>query len=84
MYKLAAIGALIATLAAPASVTGQRARAHQVRVQSTCAETAEFLPGRNYAICDRRIWIRDPETGEVVPVSFWRLQHLSDPNPDRP
>ena len=35
-------------------------------------------------MCDGKFWIRDPETGKVVAVSFWRLQHLNDPNPDRP
>jgi hypothetical protein len=88
MYKLAAIGVLIAALAAPASAVGQQARAHEVRVLSNCEQTAVFLPGRNYSICDGRIWMRDPRTGKLVPVTFWRMQHLYDPHladdPQRP
>jgi hypothetical protein len=85
MYKLAALGVLIAALAAPASAVGQRA--HQLRVQPPCPQNAVFQPGRNYAMCDGRFWIREPQSGKVVRVPFWRLQRPSDPNrpdDDRP
>lgn len=85
MYKLAALGVLIAALAAPANAVGQRA--HQLRVQPPCPQNAVFRPGRNFAMCDGRFWIREPQSGKVVPVPFWRLQRPSDPNhpdDDRP
>jgi hypothetical protein len=82
MYRVVAIGALIAALAAPAGAAGQRA--HKPRVQSSCPQRLIFRPGRSYTMCDGKFWIRDPETGNVVAVSFWRLQHLNDPNADRP
>lgn len=81
MYKLAAFGALIAALAFPASAVGKRAP--QPRVQSSCAQIAVFQPGRNYAICDGRFWIREPQSGDIVRVPFWKLQQPSD-DPNRP
>ena len=78
MYKLAAFGALILALAAPASAVGQRA--HQPRAELTCSQRAVFRPGRNYAICDGRFWVRLAQSQQVVPVPFWRLQQGNDPN----
>jgi hypothetical protein len=86
MYKFAAIGALIAALAVPASAAaGQRVRAGYALDRAPCPQTTVFRPGRNYAMCGGRFWIRDSQTGKVVPVPFWRLQqpNLAD-QPDRP
>ena len=87
MYKLATIAALVAALAAPAaSAVGQRTHAYQARAQALCPHGVIFRPDRIYATCGGRFWIRNPETGKVEPISFWRLQHLNDPanGPDRP
>ncbi len=84
MYKFAVIGALIAALAVPASAAGQRVRAGHHRDSASCRQIAVFMPGRNYAMCSGRFWIRDPQTGSVVATSFWRLQQPSNSNPDRP
>jgi hypothetical protein len=81
MYKLAAIGVLIGAFAFPASAVGQRA--HQLRAQGSCQQIVVFQPGRSYAICDGRFWIREPQSGKVVRVPFWRLQQPSD-DPNRP
>lgn len=86
MYKLFIIGALIAALAAPASGAGSGKTGRPIRAQALCPQSAVLLPGRDYMICGGRFWIRAPQTGQLVPVSFWRLQHLNDPadGPDRP
>jgi hypothetical protein len=78
MYKLVALGTLIAALAAPANAVGQRS--HQPRVQVSCSQRAVFLPGRDYAICDGKFWMHEPQTRQVVRVPFWRLQQPNDPN----
>ena len=78
MYKLVALGVLIAALAAPAGAIGKRSP--QPRVQVSCSQRAVFMPNRSYAICDGRFWIRELETGQVVRVPFWRLQQPNDPN----
>ena len=77
MYKLAALGILILALAAPANAIGKRAP--QPRAQLSCSQRAVFRPGRNYAICDGKFWVRLAET-QVVSVPFWRLQQGNDPN----
>jgi hypothetical protein len=84
MKKLAMIGALIAVLSAPASAVGQRAHLVRARAQVLCPQAAIIPPGRDYAVCGGRFWIRDPQTGKIVSVSFWRLQHRNDPGDDRP
>jgi hypothetical protein len=84
MHKLAAIGALVAALAAPASAVGHGVRLHQARVQLACPQTVVMLPARGYGICGGRFWVRDPATGQVKAIRFWQLQHLNDPNEDRP
>lgn len=78
MYKLATVGALVAAVAIPASAAGQGAPAAHARAQALCPQVV-FLPGRSYGFCGGRFWIRDSRTGKAVPASFWRLQHLSDP-----
>lgn len=77
MYKLAALGALILALAAPANAIG---RTHQPRAQLSCSQRAIFMPGRSYAICDGKFWVRLAQTQQVVSVPFWRLQQGNDPN----
>jgi hypothetical protein len=84
MKKLATIGALIAALAIPASAAGQRAHLVRARAQTLCPQTVVFPPGRDYAVCGGRFWIRDPQTGRVMSVSFWRLQHRNYPPDDLP
>ena len=84
MFKLATIAALVAALAAPTSaVAVHKAAARHARPLALCPQSVIFPPGRDYAVCGGRFWIRDAQTGKIVPVSFWRLQHRFDP-PDRP
>jgi hypothetical protein len=82
MYKFAAIGALIAALAVPAGAAGKQVRGNHARDRASCTQPGDFRPLRNYAICAGRFWIRDPETGKVMAISFGRLQHINEP--DRP
>jgi hypothetical protein len=86
MYKLFTIGALVAALAAPASAASQGAgaRARHARAQIACPQAVVFPPGRNYGTCGHKFWVRDPQTGQVKAIPFWRLQRLSDPSEDRP
>jgi M6 family metalloprotease-like protein len=82
--KLGIIAAVIAAIAFPASAVGQRVRAHQLRVHFVCQD-AVFRPGRNYAICDGRFWMRESQTRKLVPVPFWRLQQpYGEPNRPSP
>jgi hypothetical protein len=84
-YKLGTIAALLAALAAPSSAAAQRARTeHEARGQAFCPQALVFLPGRKYATCGGRFWVRDPETGKVQAIPFGRLQHLQDSSGDRP
>src|SRR5262249_51489058 len=83
MSKLFIIGALVAALAGPASAAGHRSPARHPRGKVLCPQSVIFLPGRAFATCGGRFWIRDPQTGQIVSVPFWRLQHLNDP-PDGP
>jgi hypothetical protein len=83
VYKLAAIGALVAAVAAPATAAGHGVRTGHSSAQVTCPQTV-ILPGRTYGICGQRFWIRDPQTGQVKAVPFGRLQHQNDPTDDRP
>jgi hypothetical protein len=86
MRKLVVIGALVAALAASAAnAAGQKAHMHRARAQALCPQSVIFRPDRAYAVCGGRFWIRDPQTGQIEQVSFWRLQHLNDPpGLDRP
>jgi hypothetical protein len=82
--KLVTIGALVAALAVPAVAAGQGMRLHHARAQIACPQTPVILPGRGYGMCGNKFWIRDPQTGRVRTIPFWRLQRLSDPSEDRP
>ena len=82
MYKLVTIGALIAALVAP--VTGQGMRVRPARVQIACPQTVVVPPGRGYGMCGHRFWVRDPQTGKVKAIPYWRLQRLTDPREDQP
>lgn len=84
MYKLATIGALVFALAGPASAAGHQTPVRHSGVQAFCPQTVVMVPGRNYGMCGHRFWIRDPKTGQVKAVPFWRLQHQNDPTGDRP
>jgi hypothetical protein len=84
MYRLVTIGALIAALAAPASAAGHGARAREARAQIACPQNVVIPPGRGYGMCGHRFWVRDPQTGRVKAIPFWRLQRLNDPSEDRP
>jgi hypothetical protein len=84
MYKLFTIGALVAALAAPAIAAGQGVSARHARAQVSCPQAVVFPPGRPYGFCGHRFWVRDPKSGQVKAIPFWRLQRLSDPSEDRP
>jgi hypothetical protein len=79
MFKLVTLVALIAALAIPASALGQHSRQHS-RAVVRCSEEAVFLPGRNYAICGGRFWVRMVQGRRLVAVPFWKLQQGNDPN----
>jgi hypothetical protein len=81
MDKLFTIAALVAALAVPASAGGQGVRVRHPDDQIACPH---ILPGRPYGFCGGRIWVRDPQGGQYKAISFWKLQHLNDPNEDRP
>jgi hypothetical protein len=83
MLKLVTLVAFIAALAIPASALGQRSHQHS-RAVVKCSEEAVFLPGRDYAICGGRFWVRLAQTRQVVAVPFWRLQLGPNPDPNRP
>jgi hypothetical protein len=83
-YKLVTIGALVAALAAPATAAGQGVRARHARAQISCPQAVVFPPGRNYGMCGHKFWVREPQTGQVKAIPFWRLQRLNDPSEDRP
>ena len=83
MKKLVTIGILVAALAGPASAAGRGGVVRHARVQALCPQSVIFPPGRDYAICGGRFWIRDAN-GKIVPVSFWRLQHRNDPPDNLP
>jgi hypothetical protein len=85
MYKLATIAFLVAALVGPASAAGKRAPVRPRAVQALCAQTVIIPPARGYVFCGGRFWVRDPETGKVKSIPFWRLQHMNDgPDVDRP
>lgn len=84
MYKLATIGILVVALAGPASAAGKRAPVRPSGAQALCANPVLISPARGYTLCGGRIWVRDPETGKVVTVSFWRLQNMNRGPDDRP
>ena len=73
MYKLITIGALVVALAGPASAAGKRAPVRP-SAQTLCATTISISPARGYGFCGGRYWVRDPETGKVTPVPFWRFR----------
>jgi hypothetical protein len=73
--KFAAIGVLIAALAAPAAAVGHRARQHHARAASSCQSGPVFLSAKDYTFCGPQlyrgtvtVWVRDPQTGRVVAV----------------
>lgn len=84
MYKLFTIGALMAALAAPASAVAEGMRARPARALIACPQTVEIMPGRGYGMCGHRFWVRDPESGKVRAIQFWRLQRLNDHREDQP
>jgi hypothetical protein len=79
MFKLVTLVSLLAALAIPASALGQSSH-RQSRAVVRCSEEAVFLPGRDYAICGGRFWVRMAEAHRLVAVPFWRLQQGNDPN----
>lgn len=81
-YKLVTIGVLVAALAVTASAAGKGIHLHRARVQVACPQ---IYPGRPYGMCGGKIWIRDPQSGQLKAISFWTLQHLNDQHlADRP
>jgi hypothetical protein len=83
MHKLVIIGTLVVALAGPAGAAAHRAPVRHSGVQALCPQTVIISPARRYTICGGRYWVRDPGTGKVKAVPFWRLQHMND-GPDRP
>ena len=83
MYKIATIGVLVVALAGPASAAGKRAPVRP-SVQALCAKSVIISPARGYGLCGATFWIRDPETGKVRAVPFWRLQQMNQGPDDRP
>ena len=83
MKKLAIIAVLIAALAIPAAASAHRARPQHARIQSVCQLGPVFPPGRDFTFCGPKVygpltvWVRDPQTGEVEPMTFGRWLHLS-------
>jgi hypothetical protein len=84
MYKLATIAALAAALAVPAGAAGQGIRPHRAHVQVACLQSVVILPGRNYGICGGRLWVKDPETGQVETLPFGIMQHMNQRPDDHP
>ena len=82
--KLVTIGALVAALAAPAGAASDGTRLQHARAQIACPQTVVIPPERGYGMCGHKFWVRDPQTGRVMAIPFWRLQRLSDPSEDRP
>jgi hypothetical protein len=83
MSKLALIGTLIAALATPvAAVAGHRARPNTTAVRS-CLDAPVFQSGQNATLCGPQVyrgtltvWVRDPNTGTILPVPMgkWRTE----------
>jgi hypothetical protein len=84
MHKFAIIGLLVVALAGPASASGKRAPVRPSGAQALCANPVPISPTRGYSLCGGRIWVRDPQTGGIVAVSFWRLQNMNKGPDDRP
>jgi hypothetical protein len=82
MYRFAIIGVLVAALAVPASAAANGLRARRAHAQTACLQALIVPPNRNYSICGSRYLVRDPATGKVHAVPFWRLQQGY--GPDRP
>ena len=81
MYKLAAIGAMVAALVIPASAASHTVRLRQARAEIACPHSVVILPGRGYGVCGGQLWFRDPFTGGMTTgPAFWR--HLRQDRPD--
>jgi len=81
MFKLAAIGAMVAAFAIPSSAAGHGARLHQARAKLDCPTTVVILPGRGYGVCGGTLWFRDPRTGAMTTgPAFWRHLRLDRPD----
>jgi len=84
MYKLATIGAMVAALAIPAAAGAHGTAGRHARAQIACPQSVIIKPGRGYAMCGGKFFVRNPQTGQVKAIPFWRLQRLNDPNGDHP
>ena len=82
MYKLVTLGACAPVIAA--SAIGQGMHARDARAQIACPQNLVILPGRGYGMCGHRLRVRDPRTGPIKAIAFWRLQRLSNSAEDRP
>ena len=83
-YKLGSIAVLIAALAAPASAAGHGIRLRHARAQVNCPQAVVIMPTRGYGFCGGRIWVRDPQTGEMTTTPSWRLKLRPDRPDDHP
>lgn len=80
MYKLAAIGALVVALAAPAGAAA-KSRVHHARASLNCPQTAVILPGRGYGFCGGKLWFRDLQNGGLTTgPAFWRHERMDRPD----
>ena len=84
MYRLATIGALVAALAIPAGAAAHGIRGHRTHARIACPQNVVILPGRAYGMCGHKIWVRDPETGQLETMPFWRLQRMNQRPDDHP
>jgi hypothetical protein len=66
-----------------AGAAGKGVLPHRARAQIACPQSVVILRGRGYGLCGGSFWIRNPETGQVKAVPFWRLQHQNDRTDDR-
>ena len=84
MYRLATIGALVAAFAVPASAAGHGIRPHHARAQLACPDVVVIMPTRGYGFCGGRVWIRDPQTGQLTTTPLWRVKLRADRPDDHP
>ena len=84
MYKLATTGAMVAALAIPATAAAHGTPGRHARAQIACPQSVVILPGRGYGMCGGRFFVRNPQTGQVKAIPFWRLQRANDHREDQP
>ena len=84
MCKLATIGAMIAALAIPATAGAHGTAGRHDRGQIAGLPRAWSSCPNAATPCAAAGLVRNPQTGQVKAIPFWRLQRLNDPNGDHP